>query len=218
MQSADSNSKGTETLKTSVADEKRSNAPHARKAVDPADMRSICLPVYVYNCPIKSLAEQLVNKWTHARAADIFEDLRFQLITDCSDDDSRSDDVTVEDESASRRRRKKTLRLVRGFFMWCQETVQCSKYDVHSSSDGERRRISDDGVYGNQTDLKQHCTMVAETFFRSFVNCEYSALIQAIIVIRCALPRNIIIMASFKTREACFSWQACSRACDRVSQ
>ena len=43
-------------------------------------------------------------------------------------------------------------------------------------SGGERERIfrqmSGGGLYENQKDLQQHCTMVSETFFRSFVKCK----------------------------------------------
>lgn len=37
------------------------------------------LPIYVYNCPLTSVMEQLVNRWTYNRPADIFEDLTFEV-------------------------------------------------------------------------------------------------------------------------------------------
>lgn len=37
------------------------------------------LPIYVYNCPLNSVMEQLVNRWTYNRPADIFEDLTFEV-------------------------------------------------------------------------------------------------------------------------------------------
>ena len=41
--------------------------------------RAVNLPIYVYNCPLSFLTEQLVNKSTYNRPKDFFEDLRFQL-------------------------------------------------------------------------------------------------------------------------------------------
>ena len=40
---------------------------------------SVPLPLYVYNCPMNILSEQLVNRWTYTRSPDIYEDLTFKV-------------------------------------------------------------------------------------------------------------------------------------------
>ena len=45
---------------------------------------SVPLPLYVYNCPMNILSEQLVNRWTYTRSPDIYEDLTFKVCVQCS--------------------------------------------------------------------------------------------------------------------------------------
>lgn len=45
----------------------------------PSGHISVPLPLYVYNCPVNFLSEQLVNRWTYTRPPDIFEDLTFKV-------------------------------------------------------------------------------------------------------------------------------------------
>ena len=40
---------------------------------------SVPLPLYVYNCPMNILSDQLVNRWTYTRSPDIYEDLTFKV-------------------------------------------------------------------------------------------------------------------------------------------
>lgn len=42
-------------------------------------MRSPVLPLYVYNCPLGIITEQLLNRWTYERPRDIYEDLTFEV-------------------------------------------------------------------------------------------------------------------------------------------
>ena len=44
----------------------------------PPEFSAYNLPIYIYNCPLADLSEQLVNKWTHHKAFDIYEDLQFK--------------------------------------------------------------------------------------------------------------------------------------------
>ena len=39
---------------------------------------ALVLPIYIYNCPLQMLTDQLVNKWTYHRPDDISEDLTFK--------------------------------------------------------------------------------------------------------------------------------------------
>jgi len=45
----------------------------------PNGMRMSVLPVYVYNCPLGMVTEQLLNRWTCERPGDIYEDLTFEV-------------------------------------------------------------------------------------------------------------------------------------------
>ena len=61
-------------------------------------------------------------------------------------------------------------------YMYTKKNDLCTCSHLRVSSGGERERISRQmaggGLYENQKDLQQHCTMVSETFFRSFVKCK----------------------------------------------
>ena len=51
--------------------------PDGHPGDTPDTHKAFSIPVYVYNCPLSALSDQLVNKWTHERAEDIFQDLTF---------------------------------------------------------------------------------------------------------------------------------------------
>ncbi len=116
--------------------------------------KAATLPVYVYNCPLASLGEQLVNKWTYQRPEDIFEDLTFK-VTDDSEESSDRDRGSTMPRSPLRASREDGLR---------------SGADREGSVPVLSREGSfQDDPYADDSELKGHCTMVSETFFRAFV-------------------------------------------------
>ena len=48
----------------------------------PDTHKSFTIPVYIYDCPLNSLTDQLVNKWTYRRPVDIYQDLTFASETE----------------------------------------------------------------------------------------------------------------------------------------
>ena len=107
----------------------------------PKSSTSVVLPCYIYNCPLSFLSEQLINKWTFQCPSDIYEDLTFKV------DEARdlSTEQKNEEESMSQRPRR------------------ISELDLGKNEDQNQ------DVYQNVKELKQHCTMVSETFLRCFV-------------------------------------------------
>ena len=69
--------------------------PEAAKAneVLPDNYKAFAIPVYIYNCPLNSLTDQLVNKWTYKSPSDIFQDLTFS---------SESEDKIQEDKEETK--------------------------------------------------------------------------------------------------------------------
>ncbi|ELT88147.1 hypothetical protein CAPTEDRAFT_195377 [Capitella teleta] len=108
------------------------------------ELKTMQLPVYVYNCPLNYLSEQLVNRWTFQKLNDLYEDMQFPVIE-------------AEDFNASPEREKKL-------------------------SDSERWRGAGEGsavnIYGDEEDLRQHCTLLSETYLRCFVNGVYRSLLS----------------------------------------
>lgn len=101
---------------------------------------SFQLPVYVYNCQLNYLSDQLVNQWSYKKLSDIFEDLKFQMC-----------DTSEESQFPNVGEREKRI------------------------SDSERFRADKEGstvdsTYGEEEDLREHCTLVSETYLRCFVN------------------------------------------------
>lgn len=113
--------------------------------------RSVSLPVYVYNCPVNCLTDQIVNKWTCKMPADIYEDLRFVLFSEGDEGGHLDTGQHSPDDPDRHRRQRKTL-------------SESEKWHL-----GMSEKATDD-IYGNQADLKHHCTLISETFFRSFVS------------------------------------------------
>ena len=61
-------------------DDPATDTPPTARAESPASPTHspYSLPVYIYNCPLNDLSEQLVNKWTYQRPFDVYEDLQFK--------------------------------------------------------------------------------------------------------------------------------------------
>ena len=57
--------------------------PPKPNVVLPDNYKGFVIPVYTYNCPLNSLTEQLINKWTYKSPADIYQDLTFS--PECED-------------------------------------------------------------------------------------------------------------------------------------
>jgi hypothetical protein len=79
--------------KTSPSAPAASSTPHTTSPKEQPEPRSVHLPVYVYNCPLSYLSDQIVNRWTLKKLTDLFEDMRFP--------------VEEEDVNASSEREKK---------------------------------------------------------------------------------------------------------------
>lgn len=60
----------------------------------PDNYKAFAIPVYIYNCPLNSLTDQLVNKWTYKSPSDIYQDLTFS---------SESEDKTQEDKEETKK-------------------------------------------------------------------------------------------------------------------
>ena len=58
------------------ADVPEPEAAQANEAL-PDNYKAFAIPVYIYNCPLNSLTDQLVNKWTYKSPSDIYQDLTF---------------------------------------------------------------------------------------------------------------------------------------------
>ena len=135
----------TETVKDTVSD---TDVIHAQPDCPPhaPDLQSLTIPVYVYNCPLSSLTEQLVNRWTHQPQMDVYQDLTTQL--DCSENPPKEDSLKEDFEMQRPRTESENMR---------ERWRQCME-------DGQ------DAVFGsNNADFKQHCTLISEHYFRSFV-------------------------------------------------
>ena len=70
-----------------LADMPEPEAAEANEAL-PDNYKAFAIPVYIYNCPLNSLTDQLVNKWTYKSPPDLFQDLTFS---------SESEDKTQEE-------------------------------------------------------------------------------------------------------------------------
>ena len=128
-------------------DPERTKEETIEKETEPNGVRNcLFLPVYVYNCPLSYLTDQMVNKWTYKNPGDIFEDLHFIAEEHLESEEA----MAAGDDPEVRRCNRKTL-------------SECEKWHL-----GTPEKVTDD-IYANQVDLKQHCTLVSETFFRSFV-------------------------------------------------
>lgn len=129
----------------------------------PSGYSSFLMPVFVYNCPLSSLTQQLVNKWTYQKPVDIFQDLTFksesheQDVMSAMDQQSEhTDDNTTEHHNVG----TETKRIR-------------TDSDVREKLRFGREETILDSIYGQEEDLKQQCTLISEHFFRSFVFGEY---------------------------------------------
>ena len=62
---------------TDQADDIRDSPETAEPPLEPEE-EALDLPVYIFNCPLSMVTEQLINKWTYHRPDDITEDLTFK--------------------------------------------------------------------------------------------------------------------------------------------
>ena len=106
------------------------------------------LPVYIYNCSLSFLRDQLVDKWTFKRPDDIFQDLSTEM-DDVSFDERQRIRTRSGDSSGGRDR-------------------EALNDTVHGSRGRRRVDTSPQDVFGSQEDVEQHCTLVSEIYFREF--------------------------------------------------
>ena len=114
----------------------------------PKDSKSLKLPVYIYNCPLRVLTEQLVNKWTFVRPPDVFEDLVFAV-----DDTSFRQSAGLDTSEGCDINEKNHRR---------HRPSECEKW--------KQARDEDPAIYENDEDLRGYCDQVSDIFSRSFVS------------------------------------------------
>ena len=139
-----------------------------------SSLKSYVLPVYVYDCTMSDLVEQLTNKWSFDGFPDIFQDLTFKydplemdkyvhprvhmdsIRSDLSEGrDSRKDSEGDRDPLAES-----------GKLRWARQESR-----------------TEDAIFGVKTDLKTQCFMVTEAYYKCFVNGKSTTLLKDYIVL-----------------------------------
>lgn len=121
--------------------------------------RSFNIPVYIYNCPLTSLTEQLVNKWTYVKPPDLYQDMNIireeqgEVSRASSKEDLTAEGSAVEPDVADGTRRRQRQD---------SETFRERLCNI-------REELNSESSSTEQDFLKQHFTLVTEYYLRSFV-------------------------------------------------
>ena len=179
--------KQTITQEMEINDTDKSSQPKiAEEAKEESNKESLTLPIYVYDCPLNNITEQLVNRWTFQATPDIFHDLRFdhasmteqqdydqKNVTETKDKDLVEEadmKITGEGDESS----KVTFEPMSPSSVKSGDGRVTGRSGERTDSEGEkekwRRKSSvQDSLFAGQEDLRDHCYALTEAFFSSFV-------------------------------------------------
>ncbi|XP_013407252.1 KICSTOR complex protein SZT2 isoform X2 [Lingula anatina] len=129
--------------------------------------KSLTLPMFIYQCSMSSLTEQLVSKWSYMEPQDIFQDMTFTS-WDMEEDvmephatrEGSQDTVVNRGEEEGSRSRQDTL-------------TSPVKDKLHVSFD---RRSTE--IFTGAEELRNHCNMMCDAYYKSFVTGVYKSLQQ----------------------------------------
>ncbi|CAH1774976.1 unnamed protein product [Owenia fusiformis] len=155
---------------------------------------SVTLPVYFYNCSLNNITEHLVNRWSYEPPDDIFQDLRFENETLNNMTDNRSSEEqqsstsskseTPRTEELPNKKPETPRRLYqrqesfRSHLRKASE-LDSSDYDLSGTFKARsfaRDRTTSEQVFGDNIELQQHCMMVSESYYKSFVTGVFKSL------------------------------------------
>ncbi|CAG5136150.1 unnamed protein product, partial [Candidula unifasciata] len=128
-------------------------------SMKPVNSGPLLMPVYVYSCQLKNVISSLVDKWTFNLPEDIFEDMSFKTVPSSEQKSPRSPGHQLQSFDLS-------------------TDDQDDRDSWRSSLD---RRSTDSNSYRMES-FREHCKMITEMYFNSFVRGVFLSLQQSYFV------------------------------------